>query len=81
MPISHETGCEVCTEEMPGLNCSLYAGHSFRLGAATTTTQLGIKDSLIKTLGQRESSAYTVLLYFRTLRGTLSVARTKGGGQ
>ena len=44
-----------------GYNCSLYAGHSFRIGAATTAAQ---RDSLIKTLGQWESTAYMV--YIRT---------------
>ena len=37
---------------------SRYSGHSFRIGAATTATAMGIEDSLIKTLGQWESSAY-----------------------
>ena len=64
--------------EAAGLNCSLYAGHSFRIGAATTAAQQGIQDSLIKTIGRWESSAYTV--YIRTPRETLcSVARTLGG--
>ncbi len=52
-----------------------YAGHSFRIGAATTAAQRGIQDSLIKTLGRWESSAYT--LYVRTspavLRGVAKV--------
>ena len=47
-----------------GYNASLYAGHSFRIGAATTAAQQGIQDSLIKTLGRWESAAYTV--YIRT---------------
>jgi len=58
-----------------GFNSSHYAGHSFRIGAATTAAQRGIQDSLIKTLGRWESSAYTV--YIRTPRETLcSVARS-----
>lgn len=36
-----------------------YAGHSFRIGAATTAAPRGIQDSLFKTLGRWESSAYT----------------------
>ena len=41
-----------------------YAGHSFRIGAATTAARQGLQDSLIKTLGRWESAAYT--LYIRT---------------
>ena len=40
-----------------------YAGHSFRVGAATTAATVGIEDSLIQTLGRWRSSAY--LLYVR----------------
>ena len=54
---------------MAGINASLYAGHSFRIGAATTAAKRGIQDSLIKTLGRWESSAYTI--YIRTPRETL----------
>ena len=36
-----------------------YTGHSFQIGAATTASQCGTQDSLIKTLGRWESSAYT----------------------
>ena len=48
---------------------SKYSGHSFRTGAATMAAQQGIPDSLIKTLGRWESSAYTI--YIRTPRETL----------
>ena len=40
-----------------------YAGHSFRIGAATTAAAAGLEDSLIQTLGRWKSSAY--LLYVR----------------
>lgn len=46
-----------------------YAGHSFRIGAATTAALQGIPDSLIKTLGRWQSSAYQ--LYIRTPSDTL----------
>ena len=61
-----------------GIESARYAGHSFRIGAATTAAQCGIQDSLIKTLGRWESSAY--LVYIRTPRETLcSVARSLAG--
>ena len=41
-----------------------YAGHSFRIGAATAAGRCGIQDSLIKMLGRWESSAYK--RYIRT---------------
>lgn len=40
-----------------------FAGHSFRIGAATTAASMGVEDSLIQTLGRWKSSAY--LLYVR----------------
>ncbi len=46
-----------------GINSSLYAGHSFRIGAAKTASLNGVKDSMIQTLGQWKSSAY--LTYVR----------------
>lgn len=52
-----------------GIESQKYAGHSFRIGAATTAAQCGLPDSLIKTLGRWESAAYT--LYVRTPRETL----------
>ena len=64
--------------EAAGYVANDYAGHSFRIGAATTAAQCGIQDYLIKTLGRWESSAYT--RYIRTspevLRG---VAKTLTG--
>ena len=48
-----------------GVDCSSYSGHSFRIGAATMAARMGVSDSLIKTLGHWESSAF--MLYTRTL--------------
>ena len=44
--------------EAGGIQASMCAGHSFRIGATTTAAFLGVSDSLIKTLGRWESSAY-----------------------
>ena len=41
-----------------GLEISLYSGHSFRIGAATTASAQGIGDALIKTMGRWESIAH-----------------------
>lgn len=58
-----------------GVDASKYAGHSFRIGAATTAASNGIQDSLIKTMGRWESAAYT--LYIRTPRDRIcAVAAT-----
>ena len=57
-----------------GIQSSLYSGHSFRIGAATTAAANGISDVMIKTMGRWESAAYT--LYVRTPRDQLrDVAR------
>ena len=41
-----------------GLGASKFAGHSFRTSAATTVVAYRVEDSLMKTLGHWESSAY-----------------------
>ena len=41
-----------------GLNPDVYAGHSFRIGAATFAHEKGIEDSTIMTLGRWKSNAY-----------------------
>ena len=59
-----------------GVDSSLYSGHSFRIGAATTAAKRKVPDSTIKMLGRWESAAYTRYMYIRTPRETLaSVSR------
>ncbi len=41
-----------------GLPQQLYAGHSFRIGAATTAAMVGVEDATIQTLGRWQSAAY-----------------------
>ena len=50
--------------EAIGMDPLLYAGHSFRIGAATAASQAGLPDSAIQTLGRWSSAAF--LLYIRT---------------
>lgn len=57
--------------EAGGVEAAKYAGHSFRIGAATTAALVGIEDSLIKTMGRWESAAY--LLYVRVPRNKLTM--------
>ena len=58
-----------------GVNTSKCSGHSFHIGATITAAERGVQDSLIKTMGMWQSSAY--LLYIHTPRDTLClVAKT-----
>ena len=52
-----------------GVNEQDYCSHSFRIGAATTAAANGVEDSIIKTLGRWESTAY--LQYVRIPREQL----------
>ena len=40
-----------------------YAGHSFRIGVATTAASTGIEDSTIQTLGLWQSSSYLLYIW------------------
>ena len=44
-----------------GLDGSMYAGHSFRIGAASTAAEVGIEDSIIKMLGRWESFRLSIV--------------------
>lgn len=58
-----------------GIDAKAYAGHSFRIGAATMAGRKGLSSEKIQTLGRWESSAY--LLYIRLSREELaSVSKT-----
>ena len=56
-------------EQIGYRDCQQYSGHSFRAGAATTAAAMKVEDSIIKTLGRWESTAY--LLYIRIPREEL----------
>ena len=52
-----------------GVDSWKYCGHSFCIGASTTGAEQGVQDSLIRTMGRWESSAY--LLYIQIPRDTI----------
>ena len=47
-----------CLLTKVGLQAELYAGHSFRIGAATTAAAAGLPDWLVQTMGRWSSECY-----------------------
>ena len=79
-PSYKESICHSCLKCIgsDGPDQSLYAGHSFRIGAVTAAAQAGVEDSIIKALGRWSSAAF--LTYIRTPRQTLAALTTHIGG-
>ena len=53
-----------------GMDVSKYSGHSFQIGAATAASGMVVEDSMTKTLGRWQSSAYQS--YVRIPRDSLA---------
>eukprot|EP00731_Ephydatia_muelleri_P033087 Em0025g43a len=62
-----------------GVDQSLYAGHSFRIGAATAAAMAGMEEATIRTLGRWNSDAF--MLYIRMPGSQLAkLTNTIAGG-
>ena len=58
-----------------GMDSTSYAGHSLRIGAATTAASVGLQDCMIKSLGRWRSNAYQ--RYVRPACKDLALAASK----
>lgn len=56
-----------------GLDCSMYNGHSFRIGAATTAASVRMEEHLIRTLGRWSSDCY--MRYIQTPNSVIADAQ------
>ena len=61
------------TLKTAGFSSDTYTGHSFRIGAATSSASARIEDHLIKTMGRWASDSY--LRYIRTPVAALQSAQ------
>ena len=60
---------------LANLPAASFAGHSFRIGAATTAATAGLEDSTIQTLGRWKSSSYLLYVCLEPCR-LISVSAT-----
>ena len=63
-----------------GYDYTSYAGHSFRIGAATTAAECGIEDSLIKNSRTMGEFSLPVVRMFITADTEVGVQETGGSG-
>jgi hypothetical protein len=57
---------------LAGYDPSLFSGHSYRAGAATTAGDSGFDDWELQMLGRWNSSAYTIYLRYPTVVSTFA---------
>ena len=74
-PLSRITFIRLLKEVLlrSGFNDSLFSGHSFRIGAATSAAAAGVEDHIIKSLGRWNSDCY--MRYIKIDKDTLIMAQ------